>query len=258
MKMKGIVVATNPGDHSVDLVLSDGRRLSGVQVSTPNGSTRSGTFDMPAVPAKADKWDITKMTGQDQIALVDWVGNVPIVTGFLFPQDSQMTFADPKLRVDRHQSDVTTSIDGDGNIQLSHPSGTYIRIGESPGAVDMSNKNEDKSLAVDRNTGRRVNIRIGLAGGVMELTMSPTGAVTLKCAQDIDVETKGAANITAAGAATVKAASVTLDTPETHLTGNLTVAGSTTLAAVTSNGVNVGSDHRHANSGGPGIGGAPV
>jgi porphobilinogen synthase len=43
---KGIVVAVHPEDHSVDVVLSDGRRLTGVQVSTPNGSTRSGTSDM--------------------------------------------------------------------------------------------------------------------------------------------------------------------------------------------------------------------
>jgi phage baseplate assembly protein gpV len=84
----------------------------------------------------------------------------------------------------------------------------------------------------------------------LELTLSPTGAVTLKCAQDINVETQGAA--------IVKATSVTLDTPETNLTGNLTVTGATTLAAITSNGKDISSTHRHANSGGPGTGGVPV
>lgn len=250
MKKKGIVVATHPDDHSVDLVLSDGRRLTGVQVSTSNGSTRSGTFDMPAVPEKADKWDITKLTGQDQIALVDFVDGIPVVTGFLFPQVSQMTFNDPKMRVDRHQSDVMSSIDGDGNIQITHPSGTYIRIGETPDKVDMAAKNTDASLAVDRNTGRKVNIRIGLAGGVLELTMTPTGAVSLKCAQGINIE--------AGEPVVVKAPAVTLDTPSTTLTGDLDVQGSTTVKAITSNGKNISNTHQHLNSGGPGTGGVPA
>jgi phage baseplate assembly protein gpV len=247
---KGIVVATHPSDHSVDLVLADGRRMVGVQVATPNGSTRSGTFDMPAVPDKADKWDITKLTGQDQIALVDFVGDIPVVVGFLFPQISQMTFDDPKMRVTRHQSDVMSSIDGDGNIQITHPSGTYIRIGETPDKVDMASKNTDASLAADRNTGRKVNIRIGLAGGVLELTMTPDGAVSLKCAKTISIE--------AGEPVMVKAPAVTLNTPSTTLTGNLDVQGSTTVRAITSNGKNISSTHQHLNSGGPGTGGVPA
>lgn len=250
MKKKGIVVATHPEDHSVDVVLSDGRRLTGVQVSTPNGSTRSGTFDMPAVPEKTDKWDISKLTGQDQIALVDFVDGIPVVTGFLFPQISQMTFNDPKTRVDRHQSDVMSSIDGDGNIQITHPSGTYIRIGETPDKVDMAAKNTDASLALDRNTGRKVNIRIGLAGGVLELTMTPTGSVTLKCAQGVTVE--------AGQPVLVKAPAVTLDTATTTLTGDLDVQGSTTVKAITSNGKDISSTHKHLNSGGPAVGGVPA
>ena len=250
MMKKGIVVATHPEDHSVDLVLADGRRLTGVQVSTANGSTRSGTFDMPAVPEKKDKWDITQLTGQDQIAMVAFVDGIPIVTGFLFPQVSQMTFADPKMKVMRHQSDVMTSIDGDGNIQIAHPSGTYIRIGETPDKVDMAAKNTDASLAVDRNTGRKVNIRIGLAGGVLELTMTPEGAVSLKAAKGVTIE--------AGEPVLIKAPSVTIDAADTTLTGNLDVQGATTVKAITSNGKDISSTHQHLNSGGPGTGGVPA
>ena len=88
---KGIVAAVHPEDHAVDVVLADGRRLTGVQVSTPNGSTRTGTFDMPAVPDKGDKWDITKITGQDQIALIGWAEGIPIVVGYLYPQISRVS-----------------------------------------------------------------------------------------------------------------------------------------------------------------------
>jgi hypothetical protein len=175
---KGIVVATHPSDHSVDLVLADGRRMVGVQVATPNGSTRSGTFDMPAVPDKADKWDITKLTGQDQIALVDFVGDIPVVVGFLFPQISQMTFDDPKMRVTRHQSDVMSMVDGDGNMQVTHPSGAYVRMGETADAVNLGSKNTDASLAADRNTGRKLFMRVVVPGS-FDLKITPDGQLSL-------------------------------------------------------------------------------
>jgi hypothetical protein len=211
---KGIVVATHPGDHSVDLVLADGRRLTGVQVATPNGSARSGTFDMPAMPERADKWDITQPHGQDQIALVDFVDGIPIVSGFLFPQVSQMTFDDPKMRVTRHQSDVVQMIDGDGNIDLIHPSGFAVRIGETPDHAQPSTSNTDKSLAIDRNTGRKPYIRITMADGKAQLTIAPDGQVTLTTQNGIDVNAKAGINVHADGAINIDSgASIKLTAP---------------------------------------------
>lgn len=249
---RGIVVASHPEDHSVDIVMADdGSRLVGVQVMTPNGSSRSGSVDLPDIKPTGDKWDVTRRTGQDMIAMVDDYNGYPVVTGFLYPQVNQMLSKDPKLRIDRHQSDVTTMIDGDGNIQIAHPSGTYIRIGESPDKVDMTGKNADGNAAFDRNTARRVNIRIGLAGGTLELTMTPDGAVSLKCNQTISIE--------AGQPVTVKTPQVTLDTPETHLTGNLTVDGDTALQVVTSRGKDISSTHKHGDTmPGPGTTGVPV
>ena len=242
---QGFVVAVHPEDHSVDLVMADdGTRLVGVPVQTPNGSTRSGTVDLPAVPDKKDKWDITQRTGQDMLALVAFVGRNPVVTGFLFPQINQMTHKDPKLRVDRHQSDVTTMLDGDGNFQWTHPSGTYIRVGETPDAVDMAGKNADASSSVDRNTGRAVSVRIGLAGGKMVLTIAPSGSIT--------ITTESTVSIDAAGAVTVKAASVTLDTPQTHITGDVTVDGDVVASGISLvNHVNTGVIPGGGNSGPP-------
>ena len=248
----GYVVAVHPEDHSIDLVMADnGERLIGVQVPTLNGSTRTGTIDLPAVPEKKDKWDITQLTGQDMKAIVGYVGRNPVVRGFLFPQVNQMLSKDPKMRIDRHQSDVMTTIDGDGNIQLTHPSGTYIRIGETPDKVDMAGKNADGSAAFDRNTGRKVNIRIGLAGGVLELTMTPTGGVLLKAAEGIDIEAGKPVN--------VKAPSIKLDAADTHITGNLKVDGDTQLQGITSRDKDISSTHKHKDTmSGPGVSGEPV
>lgn len=223
---KGFVVATHPEDHSVDVLLSDGRRLTGVQVLTPNGSARTGTFDMPAMPERSGeaKWDISKPHGQDQVALVEYVGEVPVVVGFLYPQVSQMTFKDPKLRLSRHQSDVVQMIDGDGNIDLLHPSGFAIRIGETPNHAKPESTNVDKSLKTDRNTGRKPYIRITMADGKAQLTIAPDGQITITTDKGI-VATCGEPVL-------VKAPKVTLDTPDTHITGDVLVDGDVVASGV--------------------------
>lgn len=236
---KAIVVEVHPQDHSVDLVmLDDGTRHIGVPVQTPNGSARTGMVDLPEVPPSDNKWDITKRNGQDMEALVAFIGRNPVVTGFTYPQINQVLLTDPKARRFRHQSDVETLIDGDGNMQITHPSGTYIRIGETTDADTLAGKFADTSTT-DRNQSRQVNIHIGMAGGVLELTLSPTGAVSLRCNQGLTID--------AGQAVSIKAPSVTLDTPETTLTGNLTVQGDTSVQAIVSSGHNIGGTHVHTN-----------
>lgn len=178
---KGIVVETHPEDHAVDLVMADdGSRLVGVQVLSKDASARTGTTNLPRVPKRANKWDITDPTDQEIIAVVDMVGSIPVVVGFLFPQINQILFDDPERLYSRHQSDVQWSIDGQGNMQLVHPSGTYVRIAESADLEQLDGKNFDKNAKMDRNTGRQVSVRVGMAGGAAVLTIAPNGAVTLE------------------------------------------------------------------------------
>ena len=219
---KGIVVDVHPGDHSVDVVLVDNyARLVGVQVQVHTASSRSGGIELPDVEVRKDKWNIATQTGQEVMALVDFVGPTPIVTGFLYPQISQMTQADGKIRYHRHTSDVQTYTDGEGNMGLLHPGGAHITIGTVPEPKDFTGGNVDKSLKVDRNTDKKVFLRVALAGNVAVLTMTPKGECTLHLDSTFDVEcTK----------ATIKASdSIVLDTPKTHITGDLTVDGATEL-----------------------------
>ena len=111
-----------------------------------------------------------------------------------------------------------SSIDGDGNIQVLHPSGAYIRIGETPDKVDPAGKNADASLKADRNTGRKVNVRIGLAGNAVVVTLTPDGNITMKLDKDFTVEAGGKATFKAPGG-------MTFDTPDAHFTGNVVVDG---------------------------------
>lgn len=246
---QAIIVEVHPADHSVDLVmLDDGTRHLGVQVATPNGSARTGLVDLPQVPQRDNKWDITKRTGQDMQALVAFVGRNPVVVGMLYPQVNQMLLKDGKARRYRHQSDVETLIDGDGNMQITHPSGTYIRIGESIEADTLDGKHADTS-STDRNQAKQVNIHIGMAGGVLELTMSPTGAVSLRCNQGVSIE--------AGQSSTFKAPAITLDGNVT-ITKTLTVQEQTSLQGVTSRDHNIDNTHVHTQVlGGPGLSGPP-
>lgn len=187
---QGVVVATHPEDHSVDLVmLDDGMRLVGVQVLTPNGSARTGTVHMTPVTREGDKWDASKITDQDQIAIVGYVRGNPIVVGFLFPQINQMTFKDPSTFLFRHPSDVMVTVDGKGNTQILHPSGAAIRIGDSAEVANPAGTNFDENLAVTRNMEVPAYVHVELAGGQVSMTLSPLGEVTVKAPIKIRLDT---------------------------------------------------------------------
>lgn len=219
------VAETHPEDNSVDLVMVDtGARVAGVQVLSPSASTRSGTIDLPVVDTPSEgKWGMSE-TGADMIAVVGYIDRTPVVTGFLFPQINQMLFEDPRLKLTRHQSDVYSSIDGDGNVQVVHPSGTYIRIGESADLDDLSGKDFDANFSVDRNTGRKVNVRIGMGGGTATFTIAPDGSVT--------VETQSTVDIVAEGKVSVKAPHVLVDTPTAHFTNDIIADGDVIASGV--------------------------
>lgn len=206
--MLGVVVATYPSGNSVDVLLEDGSRLSNVQVAVPSGSYDTGAFDLPHVAGAGDmaRWEFTAERNRYVRALVATCRGVPVVVGFLLPQVCQMTFDEPNRRIMRHGSDVYTSIDDAGNVELAHPGGAFLRIGTSPAHEDLTGKDVDKRWKIARNTGKQVYIRLSIPGK-FTLTVAPSGAVTLD----------------AAAAVAVTAPSVTLDTPETTCTGHLTV-----------------------------------
>lgn len=227
---KAIVVSANPDDHSVDLVMVDNfARMVGVQVQAHTASSRSGSIDLPDVEVRADKWNIKDPTGQEVQALVDFVGSTPVVTGFLYPQISQMTHADGKLKYNRHTSDVQTYTDGEGNMGLLHPSGAHVTIGATPDPMDFSGQNVDRNLKIDRNTKSKVYVRVALAGNVAVLTMTPEGKCTLELKETLDITCT---------TATVKASdSIVLDTPKTHITGEVQIDGAVnTGSTITSKG----------------------
>lgn len=166
-------------------MVADGARLVGVQVLSGSASSSTGLADLtePGVANPDDKWDRSTASDRDVIAVVGYLrGRNPVVTGFLFPQVSQVLFARPNFHVNRHPSDWYQTVDDKANVEWSHPSGTFLRFAEDPEHEDLTGLDFDKEWAIARNTGRAPWVSLMLKNAGVEkarLRISPAGAVTL-------------------------------------------------------------------------------
>jgi hypothetical protein len=283
----GRVAAVHPEDHSVDLVmLDDGSRLAGVQVLSGDARTNAGRNTLASVetPSSGDAWDLTEATTRDGLAIVGFMGRHPVVLGFLFPQVCEMTFAAQDFYVHRHPSDVYVTIDKDGNTEVSHPSGTFFRIGATPAHEDLTGKDVDGEWKITKNTDSApyVHLVTANAGDVKaSLQIDPSGNIDLDHVGNLTSHTGGNAEVTIDGNATVNVAGTTdvtsggnahltapqllVTCPSSTFTGHVTVQGglavsggegaaitgnlAATGGSFTHNGTNVGSSHRHTEQG---------
>jgi phage baseplate assembly protein gpV len=243
----GIVVAVYPEGNSVDVLMpKNGARLANVQCMSITGSSNTGIMDLPEIglPVDDTRWTMQLQgSGERYVRAVIWhVDGMPICVGFLLPQLTQMTFQRDNFRVERHASDVYHTINAEGDIEWSHPSGSFLRIAESPAHEDLTAQDVDASWKITQNkaTAPYVNLVVANAGAVVAtLEFDPSGNVTLTHNGNLTVNTKGNAavtvqgttNVTSTGAADVKAPTVTIDSPQTTCTGALTVQGLLTFEA---------------------------
>ena len=228
------VIKFHPHDNSCDCQLvNDGSRLTGVPMLTGMVTGSSGRVDWHE--PEGNDWDKDGSATRDVIAIIGSISGNPLVMGFLARQVSQMTFARKNFRVDRHASDVYSTIDENGNMEIAHPCGTFIRIAATPAHEDLSGKDFDKSWATTRNQAGKVWLSVVVAnsGSVKaNLTIDPLGNVKLVNTGTLTIET--------AGTAEIKAASLTINAPTT-INGPTSING----GGLTHNGVDVGSSHKH-------------
>lgn len=238
----GRVAAIHPEDYSVDLVMTDtGDQLAGVQVLSPSASTNSGQNNLPSVatPSSGNLWDLTETTSRDVLAGVAYFGQYPIVLGFRFPQVCQMLFAELDRAINRHASDFYTSIDGQGNYEAYHPSGTYLRIGTSPDHEDLTGKDFDGQWKIAKNTASAPHVHLTVANAgapVASIDIDPSGNITLQNNGNLTATVTG--NVVGDVTGTV-----TLNAPAgTTVNGPLTVNGPFTyMQGMTGRGSTAGS-----------------
>lgn len=228
------VIKLHPHDNSCDCQLvSDGSRLTGVPMLTGMVTDSSGRVDWHE--PEGNDWDKDGSATRDVIAVIGSVSGNPLVMGFLARQVSQMTFDRKNFRVDRHASDVYSTIDDKGNMEISHPCGTFIRIATDPKHEDLSGKDFDKLWDAKRNKTEKVWLSVEIANaGVVKasLTIDPLGNITLKNKGTLIVKTEGTAEITAQ--------KLTINAPVV-MNGTVAINGS----SLKHNSVNIGSTHLH-------------
>lgn len=222
------VVQFHPHDNSCDCqLLVDGSRLTGVPVMCQMMTTSSGLVDNHAPEGNA--WDAPGSATRDVIAIVGKLHENPLVLGFLAKPVSEMLFKRANFRVDRHASDVYSTIDDAGNVELHHPSGTFVRIAEDPEHEDLTGKDWDRLWRLRRNLARRPWLSVGIKNedGVMAtFRVDPQGNVTVQNAGTLQVESAGDVTVTA---------------PNVTINAAVAING----PSLTHNGTNVGDSHVH-------------
>lgn len=192
------VVAFHEKNTADVLDVSTGARMPRVAImcATPAG-TNVGRIDTPEPTPGETEYSIFETGDRDIYAGLAYFGNVPAIVGFMFPQVCQMFFADLKRTIDRHASDLYSTIDGDGNLEVYHPSGTMIRVATDPEHEDLTGADIDGKWKVEKNTDKAVHVRVVVANG---------GDVKA----DVHILPSGHINIT---------------TPQATIKGNVTIEG---------------------------------
>lgn len=143
------VLKVYPEANMVDLLFFDGSFFRRVPVAVPYASNKTGglCLSIPKydVPVKEKIQDIliatSKETENDVLALaifVEAMTLLPIVVGFIFPEESEVLCSTEQegnekgtMHLWKHQSNVYTRIADDGDIEISHPSGVFIKVGKN-------------------------------------------------------------------------------------------------------------------------------
>lgn len=178
----GKVVAIHPESNCVDVVLyRTGLRLPAVRVLGDMATGQTGVANLHEPDCK-DGFESANTGKRDIVAAIAYYKEFPMVVGFMFPEVAECLFARNDFKVDRHASDVYSTIDADGNMETYHPSGTYLRIGTSPAHEDLTGKDYDAIWKIERNTQKAVHVHVRVANaGATKATVDidPQGNVTI-------------------------------------------------------------------------------
>jgi len=166
MPYYAIVTAVHPEAHSIDVRMQDGRMLPGVPVLSSSAASDSGCSNLPAVSEHNQVY-----------AIIDFVDKeAPFAYGFLFPQLTQTLFADNRAMF-RHHSGVHITIDEHANIEVMHPSGAYVLLGENTEPTYLAGQDIDGKWVDDKNIDKTPFITLG--NGATKITLDKDGNIAI-------------------------------------------------------------------------------
>lgn len=172
--------------------------------------------------------------------------NNAAVLGFLFPMETTLSIAEYGLYIFRHESDVIWIIRADGTMQIYHPSGSIIKIGDNdenevdsdreqaglyPAKTDGMyirsaadyNVEKETNLFIKWHAGQ--NIALGNDGGIIISTKDSAAIVTITQAGLLSVETTSDISVKSTTKATIDAPEINLIPGELKINGQIGVTG---------------------------------
>lgn len=207
------VTAVHPEAQKMEVVFLDtGDYGRDVQLMTPYGGTDFGlTTGVPEPDAEGAEANLEPNDpGKRHInAVVASCGGMHICLGFLYPQVTQMAFTkgDKNRLIERHTSDFVRTISDAGDMDLVHPGGAHLRIGNGSDPDDLAGRDFDGVWAIKRNQGGAVTIALANSsnGESTSLKLLPNGTVEILSSQQVEIRAEQNVDIRAQANVTVLA-----------------------------------------------------
>lgn len=160
-----------PGAQTFDGVAMDtGDYIRSIQVLSPYAGTDFGfTGGIPS--PESEGWEENKEIDPNKRDIVGIVINIkgrPVCLGFCYPQVTHLAFtkeADKNRLIERHTSDVYRSISDEGDMDIVHPSGAWIRIGKGEDPDDLTGRDFDHRWHLKHNKSNKISITIRNTSG---------------------------------------------------------------------------------------------
>ena len=145
-----------PQANMVDVLLFNGTLFQRVQILSLSCSSKTGTMSLPVpeydtslLQQRTPHINCKNPNESDVFAIIGFLDddlNKPIVFGFLFPEENEILCdtnqpgnANGSMFLWKHKSNVYTNVADDGAIEISHPSGVFIKIGSNINRKEISN-----------------------------------------------------------------------------------------------------------------------
>lgn len=190
------VTAVHPEGQKMEVIFLDsGDYGRDVQLMTPYGGTDFGfTSGLPSPDEEGheynmQQWDPNKRHINAVVATCD---SIHICLGFLYPQCTHMAFTkgqDKNRLIERHTSDFVRTISDAGDMDMVHPSGAHLRIGNGSEPDGLAGRDFDGVWSIKHNTGGAVTIALvnNSGGESTSVKLLPDGTVEVRASKDVDI-----------------------------------------------------------------------
>lgn len=194
------VTYVHPEGQKLEVIFLDtGDMGRDVQVMTPYGGTDFGfTSGIPQPGEEGHKpaveqWDPKKRHINCVVATMN---GMHVCLGFVYPQVTHMAFTrdrDMNRLVERHTSDFVRTISDAGDMDMTHPSGAYLRIGEGEDPDELAGHDYDGVYELKHNLEKRVTITLKNASGTgqTKLVLCPSGDIDVFATRNARVRVFG-------------------------------------------------------------------